>query len=231
MNSQHTSEDGAKSSTSNFIGLMQIVQNLITLGLNSISLWNTVSSKLKNHDDIASHPELANLQLLLVQISQHLSSRVFEFFPMDLSEHKLETLLEKEIPSKSLLKTVRPLLKKKNFVDRLFSIESSNTLNSTVEDILKSLKHNTIESADEESTSVPPPTREQVCESEDDILEIVKTSNKRQGPSAAKTSAKKQRIERSSSLSDQGSDSSNDETCLSESGDDSDCEDKFDKLF
>jgi len=140
MNTPSTSGPVDESKGLGTIGLLQIVQNLITLGLNSLELWTTVIPKLKKREEFSKNPELINLHFLLSQISQHLYSNLFQFFPDDLSQGKLPDLLSTEIPSKDILKKVKPLLNKKNFVNRTFSIESSNFLNSTVEDIISSLR-------------------------------------------------------------------------------------------
>ena len=75
------------------IGLLQIVQNLIALGLNSLDLWTTVISKLKKREEFVKNPELVNLHFLLSKISQHLYTNLFSFFPNDLSQEKLPNLL------------------------------------------------------------------------------------------------------------------------------------------
>lgn len=119
------------------VNLLQIVQNLITLGLNSIELWTNVIPKVKDHKNFPKHPENQNLHLLLMQVSNHFCSKLFEFFPNDLSQEKLPQMLIQKISSNDLIKVVKPLLKKKKFTDRSFSIECSNNLNSIIEDILE----------------------------------------------------------------------------------------------
>lgn len=217
MNSQtfskDTSEDGACGLGA--ISLLQIVQNLITLGLNSIELWNVVIPKLKIHDQF-SQPELLNLQLLLVRIAQHLSTRLFDFFPYDLSQDKLPNILSKSIPSNEILKVLKPLLKKKSFCDKSFSSEASNILNSTVEEILASLKV---------SDFIP----NEICTQEE--VEIQShSSSKRIGDETVKKVSKKRARSPSPSSSSAASSDSEGTHCESDSDSNSES-DKFDKLF
>lgn len=218
MNQTHpTDEKATTSKSSEIITLLQIVQNLFALGLNSVQLWHDVIPQLRTNDKICSHPELMNLQLLLVRISQHFSSKLFDFFPNDLSQEKLPNILAKEIPYKDLIKCVKPLLKKKGFCDRSFTIEASNILNSVVEYILKSINdaEENMESVliddEEKEEHNKPPRREYVSD-------IKRSSKKRRSSSPAQSDC-------SSAFSE--SEQSNYE---SESDSESDS-DKFDKLF
>jgi hypothetical protein len=212
MNTPGTSvQDQSTFKSLDAIGLLQIVQNLIALGLNSLELWNTVIPKLKAREEFSSNPELINLHLLLTRISQHLYSNLFKFFPNDLSQEKLPNLLAKEIPSSDLIKKVKPLLNKKSFVDRTFSMEASNLLNNTVQDIISSLR--VIDMFEN-----------------DDVSVIEENSQKRaRRLSEDKRPSKKPRM-RSPSPSQSEASSTSSEISDSDSGSDLES-DKFDKLF
>lgn len=227
MNSQTTSKPVEESeppvnSAMGMIGLLQIIQNLITLGLNSIELWHTVIPKLRNHEQFSTQPELLNLHLLLTKVSQHLYSKLFDFFPSDLSQEKLPNLLAKQISSRDLLKAIKPLLNRKEFNNRSFSIESSNFLNGTVEDILATINcfetSSVIEDLEKDDQSISKPT-----------------SSKREHGTEMKGSTSSKR-KRNRSPSPVGSSSASSEAELShhselDSDSDSDDSDKFDRLF
>lgn len=144
-----------QSSGMGVVSLIQVVQNLITLGLTSIDKWTDVIPKLKTHVKYSSQPENLNLQLILTQITNHLVTRVFDFFPNDLSQHKLPHMLASQIPTKDLLKVLKRFLNKKTFVDKTFSLDCSNDLNSAVEDILGKNKINIDSDDDDEDQEIP----------------------------------------------------------------------------
>lgn len=214
MNSTKQAVEENASTKVGMVDLFQIIQNLLTLGLNSIGLWNEVLPKIKTDDRINSHPELLNLHLLLSQISQHLYAKVFEFFPNDLSQEKLPHLLEKKLPSKDIMKKIKPLLKKKNFIDKVFSSETSKMLYAAVEEILAPIN----------------------CLAETESIanegEITRDSSSRKAPETElKKSMKRKRADRSPSISvcsESESESSHPESA---SDSDSDGSDDFDRLF
>lgn len=105
------------------ISLLQIIQNLILLGLNSITLWQNVIPKLKNMDNFSSQPELLDLQLILSHVSHHLFTNVFNFFPNDLSQDKLPLMCDSGISSKELLKE-SSLFEKEKLYQQIFFIRS-----------------------------------------------------------------------------------------------------------
>lgn len=197
----HPEEIGAQSAGIGVVSLLQIIQNLVTLGLNTIELWTTVVPKLKTHPQLSSHPEHLNLHLLLGLISKHLATKIFDFFPNDLSQDKFPHIMTEPISDQEILKAVKPLLKKKKFCDKSFSIECSNTLNGAVEDILKSIT----EMCETESMKYAKLTRK-----------VHKSQKRKRSPSPS-----------GSSSSGSGSESST----ASDSDSDSDNSDKFDSLF
>lgn len=118
--------------------IIEIIEMLFVLGLNSFSIWEDILGKVGKSDSMQSDPLLLQLYLILQQLLATFSTYIHS--NCDLSQHKLQFFFDDEKDLKELLSIFNPLLKKKSFKEKTFELDIVNKFNTIVRS-LKNEKH------------------------------------------------------------------------------------------
>lgn len=116
--------------------LLQVFENLVLLGLCSLEKWDFALMKMKIHPDIVCNGDLFSLYLVLNQVFQNLSSKIYQTVD---SQDKLPLVHKNEMSFSDIMQTANPILKKKTWKDRNFSGDVMNSMLTIVREVL--LKH------------------------------------------------------------------------------------------
>lgn len=113
--------------------LIQLFENLVLIGLTSLEKWDNALNLMKIHPDVVSSGEIFNCYVILNQVLQYMSSKLYQQVN---SQDKLPLVLQNEMTFNEIMHAAGPILKKKTWKDRTFSNDTVNKLILLVRDFL-----------------------------------------------------------------------------------------------
>ena len=94
--------------------LATIIENLVLTGLVSLAKWDFFLNEMKKHPHVASNPDVFGVYLMLSQIYQFLSTKLYTDLNV-CSQDKVPIVQNKTMDLKEVMRLVNPILKKKEF--------------------------------------------------------------------------------------------------------------------
>lgn len=126
----------ASQPTTSLFKLINVLENLILMGMCSLDIWDQTLNKLKTNIDVITDPEIFNLYCVLRDLFNILSSTIYTKLDI-LSPHKLPIVNSKEMTVDEIMDYLKSTLKKNSFKSRAYSVKAVQTLMKCVHTLLE----------------------------------------------------------------------------------------------
>lgn len=136
-NASDTSEFQAPPPTESSFKLVNVLENLILIGMCSLDLWEGTINKLKCCDEVISDPEMFNLFMLIRDLYNTFSNKIYTKND-NCSQDKLIAINMREMSYEEIMDLLKPILKKVTYKNRSYSSKCVHSLMKLVRNIIHS---------------------------------------------------------------------------------------------